>query len=120
MAVIVPIIAINNSRAERIACGKAVEGYRHDGATVEEARAYSRCIDMLHPSSMSPHEAIALKVAIVVVLLGAVGGFVFSRFLDGEGWLISLFIGPLMGAIVAACSMAALWGAYFGVRFLFS
>jgi hypothetical protein len=115
--VAVPIIVINNTRAERIACGKAVEGYRHDDATVEQARAYSRCIDRLHPSPMSPHDAIALKVVIVVILLGMVAGVVLAW---EESPLERFFAGPLMGALVAFVFCAVAAGIFFGVRFLFS
>lgn len=102
-------------RAMKLACEAMMPTYTHQTATVEQMQVYAKCVEKLHPEELSFGAVIALKIAIVIVLLStAVGGYIGSRGYDGT--LYGAFVG-CFGSMVALFLLFLLLAA---LHFLFS
>ena len=105
------------SAARRAECMQLVNGYEHDTATVAQSREYAGCVFRLYGNGepLSGPEVLALKIAVVVALIGVgVGAWVGRE----DGWGFAIF-GAVLGAIIlpalVAFAAALLYGAYWVV-----
>lgn len=113
-AVAISVIAL--AEAEKAKCAASVKGYRHDVATVAQMQEYAGCIDKLHPSELTADATIVLKVAIVLLFAGTIGGGVYQSVWGYDGPIT----GALLGLAATAGGMLALWLAWAGIKFLLS
>ena len=62
--------------AERAACYGQMRGYQHDTASVDAARAYAECVQLVYGTGRAlPHgELVALKLLVVSCIAGAAYG----------------------------------------------
>lgn len=99
----------------KLACDAMMPTYAHQNATVEQMQTYAKCVDKMHPQEMSFGAVIALKVAIVIVLLStAIGAYVGSRSYDGT------LYGALVGCIGSVTALFVLFLLLAALTFLFS
>lgn len=106
-----------NRKAQKAKCDLSMKDFRHEAATVIEQREYAACVRLVHPAEITGGEAIALKTAIVIVMLSAiVGAGLGFRSRGSFGPIEGLFLG-LVGSGVACLLAFAAWS---GIGFLFS
>jgi hypothetical protein len=106
-----------NRKAQKAKCEASMKDFRHEASTVIEQREYAACVRLVHPAEITGGEAIALKAAIVIVMLSTlVGTGLGFRSGSSSGPIEGFFTG-LVGSAVA-CLLA--FAAYEGIGFLFS
>lgn len=110
------------NRAEEVACQSLMSGYDAGAATVEQMRAYARCVDILYPQAMSSDSILFFKVCVIALVIGLViglvkgitgGGTVMGRLLDGL--LLSMVgaaAGPLVVAVFVFIFKAVRWAVF--------
>jgi hypothetical protein len=108
------------SAAKTEACKATVKTYKPETATVAEMRGYAECVQRLHPTERTGDELIAVKVVIVLVLLGAVVGawksYKNTVYFDWF-WIGTGFVG---GALTVAAILLVGGWVLAGVGFLFT
>jgi hypothetical protein len=104
------------------ACALYVQKYAHEGASVEQMQKYSECISLLHPENLSPNTLLALKAAVLFIILCSLAGAVLG--FRSDDYRQERIAGSLLFGVLAFCASAAavlaftaLW---FVVIFLFS
>lgn len=97
--------------AARKACAALVRGYEHDKATPPEMRAYAECARLLHPSPMTGGEAVALKGAVLFMLVAMIVGVLYEfRAKDiSDTWIGHIFGGLFIGFAVGFCLLGLLF-----------
>jgi hypothetical protein len=113
-------IAANQAHQAKVtACTKFVKGYAHDTASVAEVRQYASCANTLFPEPVSDGASLAIKAAIVIVLVCFVIGAARG---DGYGdtSLSGRAYGALTWAIIAATTMVIGALGVLGVGYVFS
>jgi len=109
-------LAQSNS-AETQACRAVIKSYKAETATVVEMQNYAKCVRKVHPNDLSGEALIIVKVAIVLVLIGAIVG-------TWKGWVDDKWLGAGMGfffgAVVVVCVLFAILLVVYGVHFLFT
>lgn len=88
--------------AKVIACKGFVTGYEHNVATVADSRQYAECVGLLHPEPLSDGTVWILKAAVLIILAGAVFGFVKGQAEHWSEWWERYLMMPIMGAVAGA------------------
>lgn len=111
-------ISAANTARRKAECVAGMDDFQHVTATVVQRQHYADCVRLIHPDPLSGTEAIALKVAIVVVLISAaVGSFMnFRRYEPIESSLFGFFAGGI-GSIVLGGTGFAIFA---GLRYVVS
>jgi hypothetical protein len=108
------------SAAKTEACKATVKTYKPETATVAEMRGYAECVQRLHPNDLPSGAVIAIKIAIVLVLIGAiVGAWKSYKDRDYFGWF-DVSMGFVMGATAVAAILFVGALVLAGVGFLFT
>ncbi len=118
------IAAQQAAEAARVAktaeCKQIINSYDAKNASVAQAQTYGECVQFVYPKPSEPYtgfEIVAIKVCIVILLLGTIAGGVWGWKEDGP---MFGFLSAFMGAAVAAAGIGAIWLASIGLAFLFS
>lgn len=94
-----------------------MKDFRHEASTVVEQREYVACVRLVHPAEITGGESIALKAAIVIVMLSTIVGAGLGFRPSGNfGPIEGLFVG-LIGSGIACILAFAAWS---GIGFLLS
>jgi hypothetical protein len=120
-AVVISSVALAEAIAAKTeACKATVKTYKPETATVAEMRGYAECVQRLHPNDLPGGALIVVKVAIVLVLLGAVvGAWKSYRERGYFGWF-DVAMGFVMGATAVAAILFVGVLVLAGVGFLFT
>jgi hypothetical protein len=106
-----------NRKAQQAKCEVSMKDFRHEASTIVAQREYAACVRLMHPAEITGGEAIALKAAIVIVMLSAIAGTALGFRPRGNfGPIEGLFLG-LIGSGIACILAFAAWS---GIGFLFS
>ncbi len=96
--------AAQSHSAQVTACQTFMVQFNGAAATVEQARLYAGCVDVMYPAPMSATDVLAIKVLIISSLLGMVIGL-FMAHRDKWGrmrsdYIINAFFGAVAGPAV--------------------
>lgn len=105
--------------AKKIACQSIVSSFDSKTATIQESQTYASCIQLLHPSEMSGAEVIAIKVLIVVALLGAAFGFWRGDGFSHKQTFVDRLLCGFCGLFLAPIFIIIIGAVIRGVIFLF-
>ena len=101
--------------AAKVACEVMMPAYTHQGASIEQMHNYADCVGRLYPVAMSSDSVIWLKVAIVLLFVGAiVGAWREKNTYDGP------IHGAFFGLIVVLLSEVVIFLILAALVFLFS
>lgn len=106
------------ARAKRIACEAMMPAYKHEGATLEQARQYAECVGVLYPAEMTDGQITAAKAVVALVLIGVVVGAIKGWKDDGEAMTAVLF--ALMGGVGVVIAIIFLGAFISALEFLVS
>ena len=107
--------ALASKRSTEAKCNELVSGYEHTTATIEQRQSYADCIDMMHPSQMTGHEVIGLKIIIVCAFVGALVSYWKGRDSScgfSESAADALF-GVVFGAFAPVLVAVIIWARHF-------
>ncbi|WP_394131874.1 hypothetical protein [Marinobacter nauticus] len=116
LAANVAIMASVEESQRKEQCGRQMEGYQHDTASIEESRQYADCVDLLHPDPMTAGEVFVIKVFLCWMLLGAVVNLVYQKVTGNVYSGLDYIMFPFLGAIAGAAFPAF----FYLIKFIFS
>ena len=109
--------AAHAHRARVESCKVVTAQFEKTTATVEQQQEYASCINTLHPREMTDGGILAVKILIVLMLVGLVAGIVQAardRYTTGlmDYFMLSFMWGlglPVLGVALAGIVCATWW-----------
>jgi hypothetical protein len=116
-------IAAQNARIakqDRQQCRAFMPSFEAKAATVEQARYYSHCVEVIYPQPLEGSELVWGKIAVVVLILAFIVGIVVGWFKDPYDRLFSVVCGAFFAPTIVFIVGLIGFGIVAGIRFVFS
>jgi hypothetical protein len=107
-------------------CAGWMPSYTNQGASVDQKRLYSQCVQALYPEPADTSEVIWMKVAVVATILFTIGGIWWGirqvnwRERDWTDRFMLPSLGAMMGVCVGPLLVGAVWGLIHGLKYVFT